>query len=48
MRITVVGGGTANPLVRRWEPARGVLDALLDAHAQHLPRLRAAGVRVRP
>ena len=27
----------ANPVVRQWEPARAVLGALLEAHAEHLP-----------
>jgi 6-phospho-beta-glucosidase len=32
----------ANPLVRQWDAARDVLDALLAAHAEHLPLFRRA------
>jgi 6-phospho-beta-glucosidase len=34
----------ANPLVRQWDAARDVLDALLAAHAEHLPRFAGAGL----
>ena len=55
MRITVVGGDVVEvpalvdrdgvPLVRPWDAARDVLDALLAAHARYLPRFGASGVR---
>jgi len=32
----------ANPLVRDWDAAVGLLDALLDAHREHLPLFAAA------
>ena len=39
-RVTVV---LANPLVRQWDLAVPLLDALLDANRPHLPRFFADG-----
>ena len=37
-RGTALRALIANPLVRQWDAARDVLDALIDAHAPYLPR----------
>jgi len=37
-RVTAVKALLANPLVRQWEIAEPLLDALLEANRQHLPR----------
>jgi 6-phospho-beta-glucosidase len=42
-RGTALRALLANPLVRQWDLAVPLLDALLDANRQHLPRFFAAG-----
>jgi len=40
-RQTALRALMANPLVRSFDTARPLLDALLDAHREHLPQLFA-------